>query len=440
VRLIAFSLLLTLPSFVGAWSDHATLAWPYLRTASALNEPTLKAEPLAVFIEAEGATVARVLARVEANMLASDPEYPATPTEVLLSSATGAVSVEGFLRAIRVNPQLGYRLYRQVLPGDLASGDRVLAWPDLSFLPAGTSHKGTRYVPLAPGDPVSVASVLATASDEPDFGMDVGLYEDNGSEHGAIYGLGLQPFGNPNLPYGSQAPLHMGFYHLDWLTRTAQPDLLRTLPMWRITLYRDLAQLAFDTGHDYWGWRFMGWAMHYIGDLTQPYHAEPLPGVSTASALWSVLTGETGNVIQLVSNRHGVLESYQYHRVASLVDSSQWRAPLLEAIAEPQPGCLSPEAVVPELTAASVSRGTALDSVLSDAVPDRFVSDPGFEWVGSGFEAEIVEQIAVDGGDKALAQLDAAIADNLREFSASLQGWVSYGLALQGGSGTGCAQ
>ena len=440
MRLLAFIFLLSLPSFVGAWSDHATLAWPYLRTAPALNEPTLEAEPLAVFIEAEGAAVARVLARVEAAMLASDPEYPLTPEDLRFTGTAGTASTERFLGAIRVNPRLGYGLYRQVLPGNPGATDTVLTWSDLSFLPAGTSHRGTVYAPLSPGDAVSIASVLATASDEPDFGMDVGLYTDNGSEHGAVYGLGHQPFGNPNLAYGSQAPLHMGFYHLDWLTRTAQPDLLRTLPLWRINLYRDLARLAFDTGHDYWGWRFMGWAMHYIGDLTQPYHAEPLPGVSTTSALWSVLTGETGNVIQLVSNRHGVLESYQYQRVAGLVGSSQWRAPLLDAVAAPQPGCLLPEAVIPELTAASVSRGTALDQVLSEAVPAQFVSDPAFEWVGSGFESEIVEQIAANGGDQALAQLDAVIADNLRGFSASLQGWISHGLALQGGSGTACAQ
>ena len=131
------------------------------------------------------------------------------------------------------------------------------------------------------------------------------IHTDNGTEFGARYGMGPQPFGNPNLSYGSQAPLHMGFYHLDWLTAYAQPELKRGLPLWRIVLYESLAELAFTTGHDYWGWRLMGWALHYIGDLSQPYHAEPLPGVSLLSALWSVIIGRTGEVIQLVSNRHG---------------------------------------------------------------------------------------------------------------------------------------
>ena len=53
--------------------------------------------------------------------------------------------------------------------------------------------------------------------------MDIGLFADNGTDFGQGYGFGIQPFGNPNLEYSSQAPFHMGFYHLDWLTRTAQP-------------------------------------------------------------------------------------------------------------------------------------------------------------------------------------------------------------------------
>ena len=54
--------------------------------------------------------------------------------------------------------------------------------------------------------------------------------------------LGKTPFGNDNLDYGSQAPFHMGFYHLDWLTRMAQPDLLRTYPLWRIALFGELGR------------------------------------------------------------------------------------------------------------------------------------------------------------------------------------------------------
>ena len=90
----------------------------------------------------------------------------------------------------------------------------------------------------------------------------------------------------------------------------------------------------------------MGWALHYVGDLTQPYHTDPLPGVDLLSALWSVVMGETNDLIQLVSNRHGVLESYQYRRVLALMQEGAWQAPLLLAISEPQTACFTPEGVV----------------------------------------------------------------------------------------------
>ena len=90
----------------------------------------------------------------------------------------------------------------------------------------------------------------------------------------------------------------------------------------------------------------MGWALHYIGDLTQPYHTEPLPGVSPLSALWSVITGRTDEVIQLVSNRHGVIESYQYRRMADLMDQGA-RHPCCRALPDHRPPVSCPGGLSP---------------------------------------------------------------------------------------------
>ena len=420
-----------------AWSDHASLAWPFLRAQPALMAPQLSVEPLEQFLAAEAAGVARVLDEVEAVMLAQDAAYPATPPALKFDPVGSDGLRASFIAALRVSPKLDYALYHQVMPGDVPSQSPPLLWSDLSFLDGGESHDDTFYQALKAGEGVSIAHVLATASDEPDMGMDIGLYTDNGTDFGDDYGMGLQPFGNPNLSYGSQAPLHMGFYHLDWLTQFAQPDLKRGLPLWRITLYDALARLAFNTGHDYWGWRFMGWALHYIGDLTQPYHADPLPGVSLLSALWSVLMGETDNVIQLVSNRHGVLESYQYQRMRSSMQSGDWAAPILARIAQTQTSCFLPTGVIPDLTAGSVALGDQLDGTLSEVFPAQFVSDPSFEWVGSGFEPEVVMQVADRGGDTALAVIDAELEVLLGRFSYYLQGWIAHGQSLQGGGELG---
>ena len=47
----------------------------------------------------------------------------------------------------------------------------------------------TRYVRLNEGDLVSPFCVLCTANDEPDYGFDLGLFEDNNTPFGAKYGL-----------------------------------------------------------------------------------------------------------------------------------------------------------------------------------------------------------------------------------------------------------
>ncbi len=40
----------------------------------------------------------------------------------------------------------------------------------------------------------------------------------------------------------------------------------------RMQLFYELALIAFDSGHDYWGYRFLGNAVHYLEDMSQPFH------------------------------------------------------------------------------------------------------------------------------------------------------------------------
>ena len=410
-----------------AWSDHASLVWPLLRSQPELIHRTVAAEPLDAFLAAEQAGIAETLEAVESWSVATIEHYPPTPDD--LRWGTGdPPTAERFFAAIRVNPTLPYRLYVDLSPERAQPEQAPLAWSDLSFLGGGTSQLAARYWALAPSEPVSIAEVIASANDEPDFGMDIGLFTDNGTEFGQRYGFGMQPFGNPNLEYSSQAPFHMGFYHLDWLTRTAQPSLLRTYPMWRIALFGELAELAFSTGHDYWGWRFLGWGLHYVGDLTQPYHAIPLPGVGTLDALWSVVQGKTGELVQLVSNRHGVIESYQYQRLTRALEARQWSAPLLRAISDhSDTAAVEYESFVMALTADSVEAAADFDAAIERNVPSRYVSDPTFEWTGSGFEQSIVQRVADEQGEPAIAELDAAVILQLARLSAVASRWIARG-------------
>lgn len=40
---------------------------------------------------------------------------------------------------------------------------------------------------------------------------------------------------------------------------------------------RDFARLAFENGNDYWGWRHLSRATHYLADLGNPFHVKALP-------------------------------------------------------------------------------------------------------------------------------------------------------------------
>ena len=421
------TLLMLQSTVVHAWSDHASLAWPLLRVMPEVqNAEPLRVETLSEFVVAERTAIAELLAQHEDWALQNLEHYAALPTELVFDAAAADADLEiAFLNAIRINPTRSYQPYRQLMSFEPKTAQETLiAVSELTFLQGTIASNDSRYVSLASGDFVSAAAVVSTASDEPDFGLDIGLYADNGTEHGKRYGFGNQPFGNPNLEYGSQAPFHMGFYHLDWLTSLAQPGLLQTYPLYRTELYRKLAVLAFSTGHDYWGWRFMGWGLHYVGDLAQPYHAVPLPDTGILESLWIVATGKTGEALQLVSNRHGVIEAFQKAIVAQALVRQDWTQSTLQEVARLSPSAAwAQNTLIDELTQDSAAGAAGLDRALVKYAPPKLVSDPAFEFSQSPEEAAILAAIAAQGDD-AEAGLTASLNQQMQRFSFFAQAWI----------------
>ena len=420
-------LLMLQSAILHAWSDHASLAWPLLRVMPEVQkaEP-LRVETLSEFVVAERSAIAELLLDHEEWARQNLEHYAALPAELVFDPATADADLEiAFLNAIRVNPTRSYQPYRQLMSFEPETEQEgLLAVSELTFLQGTIASNDSRYLSLASGDLVSAAAVVSTASDEPDFGLDIGLYADNGTEHGKRYGFGNQPFGNPNLEYGSQAPFHMGFYHLDWLTSLAQPGLLQTYPLYRTELYRKLAVLAFSKGHDYWGWRFMGWGLHYVGDLAQPYHAVPLPDTGILKSLWIVATEKTGEALQLVSNRHGVIEAFQKAVVANALVDQDWDQSTLREVAQLSPGALwAQNTLVQELTLDAAAGAAGLDQALVRYAPPKLVSDPAFEFSQSPEESAILAAIAVQGED-AEAGLTASLNQQMQRFTFFAQAWI----------------
>ncbi|MCC6278162.1 MAG: hypothetical protein IT289_09640 [Oligoflexia bacterium] len=134
------------------------------------------------------------------------------------------------------------------------------------------------------GQAVSAFDVLGIYSDEPDWGMDQDIYETDQypelwkDEYGFMGG---------RRGFSSQGPRHM--YYPEW--SVSAPVASLKLPANKIfqpsgaaperaQVFYELSQAALAAGHPYWAVRFLANALHYVEDVTQPYHAVQTPSKS----------------------------------------------------------------------------------------------------------------------------------------------------------------
>lgn len=412
------------------WSGHGIATAAALAGMDELAQlAPARVESLQTFLEAQGEALVRVLDEEERWARAQVPLYPPRPPALRFVTGAGADGTElrrRFLAAVRVPPgmPLGLFLRREPgLPGTSADGDEPLAVSEATILPDDATLAPATFAALRDGDAIAPLAVLASAADEPDYGLDIGLWEDNGTAWGREYGFGDQPFGNPALEFGSQAPFHMGFWHESRIVYAAAGFLRRTLPEYRIHLWLTLARHALATGHDYWGWRFAGWAVHYLQDLTQPYHARVLPDVSTARMLWINTLYTLGlprardQAVTLVSNRHLALENFQRHALLAAAGGDDPAVALLDALAsaasgdEPRYDDAMARAQVSLRAAGAADR---VDRVVGAHLPAAYVRDPGFDF-GAAAEGvdlyALVGQADPDDRDALLQALGPLLAD-----------------------------
>jgi len=410
-----------------AWEVHPLISYPMLESlpeAAAAGE--VRAEALEDFVLAAEDELAALLAAEEAWARKNVPEYPPLP-EAMAFRATGDGTDARLrlLRSLRMTPIAKIPLYVQKKPGEEVREGRRLEPVDLTYLKDIAWMEGLPYESILAGENVSALAVCATASDEPDLGLDIGLYEDNGSAWGKDYGMGAQPFGNPNLEYGSQAPIHMGLYQEAAVLYKFGPFLRKTLPEWRIRQCKALAELAFRTGHDYWGWRFAGWGLHYLADLCQPYHARILPGVSTARALWINALSMLGNgkpyakAVQLVSNRHMALERYGRELLEKAYREGGADAPLFAALGRNEAVPAWEDSFPRTRISEAASKAAAkTDRLVAKSFPKRLVSDPKVELASAPELYDLMGAVASEKGAKSAEALEAAMAGLLDPCSA----------------------
>ena len=305
-----------------AWGAHSFVTYRALERLSEISEAGMvAAEPLEAFLRGEEKTIEALLASQEAwamGQLAPIPERPASLAFLADPERSDDARKQAFLMALRIAPNAKFSLFVQPDPWEKgASGTIGLPLNTVSTTAdpvAGTSY---RFTALHPGDPVSPLAVVASATDEPDFGLDNFLWEDSPSDWGKQLGLGRIPYGSPAVASHTQEPLHTAFLRESALTYLALPAARRNLLLLRNYQFSTLSALAFRTGHAYWGWRFAGLALHYVQDLTQPFRTSLLQGDSPMRLIGGGVLASAGlrgvqqDYLAQLSNRMHAVERYE---------------------------------------------------------------------------------------------------------------------------------
>ena len=440
MRTVSYALIFSaLTSFVGtasAWSNHAMVSYRALERMPQLNVQ-VAAEPLEAFLKSEDKAIEALLKSEEDWASKVVDVYPALPAALAYRAdpaKSDARRRKDFLAALRVSPESRLALYVQPDPWGTAPDPSRLLPPMAVNALKKSEETNHVFVRINPGEMVSALAVVASASDEPDYGMDINLWSDSNSAAGKTYGFGPLPFGNPTLSFSTQAPFHMGFFHEDAILYRAAPFLKRTYPLMRVHQYTSLARLAFNTGHPYWGWRFTGLAMHYVQDLTQPYHASVSPGNSTVrlisiNALAMVgLPKWKNNMIVLLSNRHLAMENYESALIRAAAKTrtpSVLGATLHDTSLDATYPAWTDRYVRDVVSKEAYAAGAATDRSLVQTLPAHYVADPAFDFGVHSAEIDLLKELAaIDPTQR--AHLDTTIAKLLGHYGAHSRALVRF--------------
>ncbi|QIZ85710.1 hypothetical protein HF888_01180 [Bermanella marisrubri] len=418
-----------------AWDNHTLISRALLESMPEVRDAApVKVESLQSFLLANEEALATHLQNDEAWMQENLWNYQPRPQD-LAFAATGNEKdvVMRFKRAIRINPEARLGLYAQLPPSYRLDNMVPITLKEVSVFNDLAHMNPDEFMRLQPGQTIAPLHVAVSANDEPDHGLDIGLFTDSGTAYGKEYGFGEQAFGNPNLEYGTQAPFHMAFYHESPVLYALGGFLKRTYPEMRIYQYQSLARFAFAQGHDYWGWRFMGLGLHYIGDFSNPYHVTPVPGNSTLSTLWVGLLNLLGlpdaqkEATQLVSNRHTVLEEFQSQLMTLQLQEGNHEHETLKSLAVEYPvNQYRHTDPVNLFSKVSADKADHVHHVLADTIPHAYVMDVNVEYTDLDATDELLDTVKLESGDAGFNQLTNTVSDLLADFSRHGSAYVQH--------------
>lgn len=187
----------------------------------------------------------------------------------------------------------------------------------------------------APAASLPLVQVIATYSDEPDWGMDQELFDE--AEYPELWRSEYAMMG------GKKGTPSQAFRHMYWSEWSyAHPLATFKLPLShlfrpmglapeRALVFVELSRKAALAGHPYWAARFLGNALHYLEDVAQPYHSSQTP---TKAFVFRVLLDSehrgpmksfVQQMTQLMTYYHFAFEDYTARLISDLhPEGKQW--------------------------------------------------------------------------------------------------------------------
>lgn len=274
-----------------------------------------------------------------------------------------------FLNAAWLNPDLEPHY---VKPTPLLERHRSLPHDISRSGPPGPSYQAT---PM--GDELSIGELLCAYSDEPDWGMDQELAGIGEYQYGEL------PLGRLKGP-SSQAHFHMCFIADGPIGRRMARGVKISFMEERVRLFLALSGIAMVHGEDYWGWRFAAWAVHYLQDLTQPYHAKLFPpGILIVARRFlddpnpRDFAKRNSN---LLTNRHHLVEAVTHYLLNETLKSGEgglWREALKKRA--PSPGEFL-RSIMVKNASFSASMASRLDRSAISMIRDSRIIDRAFHF------------------------------------------------------------
>ncbi len=248
---------------------------------------------------------------------------------------------------------------------------------------------GAKY--MNPQMPRSFGDWIILFADEPDWGMDQGLFGKGDSRYGEI------PYGDISGT-GSQAPFHMAFPFENWVTYKLKPSLKQGMAHLRFVAFCGLAQVALNAGDHFWAARFLGNAVHYFEDFTMPYHSSAVPFLNPLVMVKAVFATDKERFnrenTQLLSNRHRLYEAVAARAQLLSFDSPESLLPglasrldsLAQALAENQGQTANTRLYARffSLGKLAFKHAHKVDKLVKKSFPKSLVEDPNHDPFAQG--------------------------------------------------------